>query len=240
MQFRARNAGTLGRGIAATWSAPTIERRRKTADWSVEDRPGGLKVHRDLSLYARAVVDGHFSREEQDAALHLLRDLEFSGAERVIISRVYDGMPHAQTLAGASLKSQAQWAAAERLEWVLGSMTAGWHYLLWVLVRGVYSERIGTPLSLEGLTERLCRYHGKDQCRAFLVGLTKGALMRLAEAYAKWPQEKQRREEARKLRQAQQADKPKLVDLGIGERDADAAREILMKEYYRVVLGKRA
>jgi hypothetical protein len=238
-----RNAGELGRGIA-TWSAPTIEGRRKSADWSVEDRPGGLKVHRDLSLYDRAVVDGHFSREEQDAALHLLRDLEFSGHMGVVISRVYDGMPNNLPVAGGyALRSQAQWEVAARLEWVLGSMTAGWHYLLWVLVLGVCGERVGKPLSLvslEGLTARLCRYHGKDQCRAFLVGLTKGALMRLAEAYAKWPQEKQRREEARKLRQAQLADKPKLVDLGIGERDADTAREILMKEYYRVVLGKRA
>jgi hypothetical protein len=124
-------------------------------------------------------------------------------------------------------------------------MTAGWHCLLWVLVLGVCGECIGKPLSLEGLTARLCRYHGKDQCRAFLVGLTKGALMRLAEAYAKWPQEKQRREEARKLRQrAEEVEakrRPRAVDLSINDdREAAAVREIVVREYRKFVLGQRA
>jgi hypothetical protein len=96
--------------------APTPERRVKGEEgWSVDERPGGLKTYRALTPYDRASEGGHFSALEQDAALQLLRDLEFSGSMRVVVSRVYDGMPYAQPLAGASLKSQAQWAAAERL-----------------------------------------------------------------------------------------------------------------------------
>jgi hypothetical protein len=235
-----RNADQLGRGIAVTWSAPTPERHRKSADWSVEDRAGGLKVYRGLSIYDRALVDGHFSRKEQDAALYLLRDLEFSGAMKVDISR-YDGMPHYPPAAGGyALRSQAQWEVIARLEWVLGSMAAGWHYLLWVLVVGVYSERIGKFWNIEELASRLCRYQGKDQIRAFLVASTKCSLMRLAEAYAAWPREKQRREEARKLRQAEKAIVKVQTEWAAERERAEAkSRSLLLQAYDRVVLGKR-
>jgi hypothetical protein len=232
---------------AVTYARPTPERRRRNGDWEVEDKPGGLKTYRAPTPYDRAREGGHFSALEQDAARELLRDLEFSGSMRVIVSQVYDGMPHTQTLAGASLKSQAQWAAAERLDWVLNSMAWNFRALLSVLVAGVEYERKGQPWSLEELGARLSGFRGKDQSRAFVAGLMKGVLMRLAEAYAAWSVEYRRRQQAieqrRAVEMAAKAEKAIVKvetewqkEKALAERNKRIA---VLEAYDRIVLGMR-
>jgi hypothetical protein len=93
-------------------------------------------------------------------------------------------------------------AAAERVDWILQHMDERWLATLNVVLMGVQYLREGRPWSLAELGTQLSRFTGTDQSRACAVGFTKGAFVRLDEAYAAWAVEYRRRQKAAEQRRA--------------------------------------
>jgi hypothetical protein len=243
---RLRDTSELGRGIAS-YSAPTPERRSKAVEgWAVDERPGGLKTYRALTPYE--ANERHFSDREQAAALRFVRDLELAGRIRIVSTRAYDGMPYVGPGDGNYLRSQAQLAAAERVDWILAHMDERWLAFLDVVVCGVQYALQDRPLTLDELGGRISRFTGKDQRRGFALGFAKGAFVRLDEAYAAWDVERRRRDqEIERRRAAELAAKADTALVTVqkewaAEREralAGNGRSVLLQEYDRVVLGKR-
>ena len=100
-------------------------------------------------------------------------------------------------------------------------------------------QREGRPPSLEELGARLSCYRGKDQRYACAVGLVKGALIRLREAYAAWGFERRRREKEAERRRSEEMAAKTNVALAEVQQEWDAERAIFLKEYRRVVLGQK-
>jgi hypothetical protein len=231
-----RNAGELGRGIA-TYSTPTPERRNKAPEgWAVESQPGGLKTYRALTPYQ--ANENHFSAKEQAAALRFVRDMELAGRIKIVSSRPYDGTPYTGPGSGTYLRSQAQLAAAERVEWILANMAEEWLAFLDVVLMGVQYQCEGKPWSLEELGGKLSVYTGKDQRRACAVGFAKGAFLRLDEAYAGWEIERRRRHRERERRRLEDITvRTNVAPQLEAQRDQNA--ELLLRIYRRDVLGQR-
>jgi hypothetical protein len=228
-----RDAGELGRGIAT----PTPERQAKEVNWAVQEQSGGLKAYRALTPYQ--ANEKHFTEREQAAVPRFLLDMELAGRIRVVSTRAYDGMPYNGPGSGSYLRSQAQLAAAERVDWILKHMDERWLAFLDIVVCGVRYQQQGRPLSLAQLGKLLSTYKDENQLRACAVGFAKGSFVRLDEAYAAWEVERRHRNKERERRRAEDMTAKADAALAEVEREWNAERELLLKAYHKEVLGKR-
>jgi hypothetical protein len=236
-QRKLQKDGQLGRATAS-YSTPTPERRAKGEEsWAVDERPGGLKTYRALTAYQ--ANEKHFNDRERAAVLRFIQDMELAGRIRIVSSRTYNGMPYNGPGSGSYLRSQAQQAAAERVDWILEHMDRRWLAFLAIVVLGVQYERQGRPLSLDRLGAMLSAYKDADQRRACAVGFAKGTFLRLDEAYAAWEVERRRRNKERERRRVEDMTAKADVALAEVQREWNAERELLLRAYRRDVLGQR-
>jgi hypothetical protein len=235
-----QRGGQLGRGIAATYSTPTAERRAKEAGWEAKPQPGGLILHRGLPPF-ETIDERHFNLNEEKLYLSkLLDDYWLSGRYHVASTRAYSGEPGAPyPTGGGFLRSQAQQEANARITWIWHDLDPSWQFIADRLVLAVKRQKEGKPMSVGELGAMFSNYkRGSESAYGCAVGLVKGLAIRVREGYARWATERRRRQKEAEQRR-REMDAKATVALAEVEREWSAQREVLLREYRKVVLGQR-
>lgn len=190
---------------AAPWE-PTTERQAKEPyGFSVEQKPGGIASHQVRTAFDEHA--GRFTANEVAIADQLLNDSDDATRVNIICSRTYTGMPYTGGGEQAGHISHLQREAHARFNWVMRHIDERFRAVIAALVLGLRYEATGKALSVEDIGRQASLWKDKATNKGVGVGLLKGALWRVGEAYKEYRLHEQRRKEAiEQLRQQQSFD----------------------------------
>ncbi len=190
-------------------AAPNDFRLVKEAyGWETREHVGGQRSHRptsvlDTELSIGTVYAKHFSHAEKRIWNLLITDAETATRVNVICQRAYNGMPYTGSDEKAGHISQGQREAHERFNYARKRTHPGIWKVVELGILGARIERLGRPMTLWEIGQRITQYQGKDTPAAAAVGACKVALLAVMEKYHDWLVEyRQRKESAEATRSA--------------------------------------